>query len=421
MCTCNSNCDCSTVCGCSSTLSSVCVTYKGVDLDSLGAVTDDNLERILIGLDAIILNLTSLVASNPIGINVGGGTELFKPATADFRTFGDTSSIDWVLNGDLVEASISAAWITANITPIIADVATNTAGVATNLADIATNVTSIGTNVTNITANVADIADIRTLTGTVDGETAYPLANFTGTTIIEPSTIESALQDLETAVETAGLGEVNDGANVGISGLGIYDGTKAGVNINFRKLDPIGSYVTAVLNGQKIDLDLNTTNLKTLLDTYYVEQADTTTVTDVSTGSNLITARVGDNYDLKGLVAGDGILFVTTGTDIEIKVDETWLATQIDNGMAGIGNAKTYLFSATKINEQIVLAGISGMRIPFEDDSSAGYYDYENNWTISQFKVNSDLVTDTETNFVMSMDIEFLTANTTNTSITFCV
>lgn len=55
-------------------------------------------------------------------------------------------------------------------------------------------------NLGDIAANTADVADLRTLSGTADGDTT--LGTFTGTTIPDSSTIKAALQSLETSVET---------------------------------------------------------------------------------------------------------------------------------------------------------------------------------------------------------------------------
>lgn len=79
----------------------------------------------------------------------------------------------------------------------------------------------------SIDGAIADIADIRTLTGTVDGDT--DLGTFTGSTIADSSTVKAALQALETAHE-----EVDANANdlITLSGvaenatdLGTFTGT----------------------------------------------------------------------------------------------------------------------------------------------------------------------------------------------------
>lgn len=65
---------------------------------------------------------------------------------------------------------------------------------------ISTNAGDISTNSGNIAANTSDIADIRTTQGTSDGDTN--LGTFTGTTISDSNSVKGALQELETSVET---------------------------------------------------------------------------------------------------------------------------------------------------------------------------------------------------------------------------
>lgn len=64
---------------------------------------------------------------------------------------------------------------------------------------VTTNVSNIAQNTTNIADNASDIADIRTLTGTSDGDT--DLGTFTGDVISDNTTIKGALQELSDATE----------------------------------------------------------------------------------------------------------------------------------------------------------------------------------------------------------------------------
>jgi hypothetical protein len=228
MCTCSSTCNCPTVCGCAATYDAVCVRYNGADLPNIGAVTGDNLERILQGLDTVLLNIFTLLLDVPIGDNVGGGTELFIPTGANFRTFGNTASIEWALNGDLVEAVIAPSWIVANIDPIIADVLQNATDIGINEGAIAALESDVANLQTTIRGSATDGTDMGTYTGAA--ATIVPAAGSTkeniqaladyiadlgiGYTYIDPnSNLVDALFDLETAIAGAASGEAYRGYN----------------------------------------------------------------------------------------------------------------------------------------------------------------------------------------------------------------
>ena len=63
----------------------------------------------------------------------------------------------------------------------------------------------------SLTAVTADVSDLRTLSGTSDGDT--DLGSFSGSTISDDVTIKAALQALETAVETKGTTDAGDNVN----------------------------------------------------------------------------------------------------------------------------------------------------------------------------------------------------------------
>ena len=62
-----------------------------------------------------------------------------------------------------------------------------------------------------LTAVSADVVDLRTLSGTSDED--EDLGTFSGSTITDNSTIKTALQELETAVETKGTTDAGDNVN----------------------------------------------------------------------------------------------------------------------------------------------------------------------------------------------------------------
>ena len=63
----------------------------------------------------------------------------------------------------------------------------------------------------SLTAVTADVADLRTLSGTSDDD--EDLGTFSGSTIADSATIKAALQSLETAVETKGTTDAGDNVN----------------------------------------------------------------------------------------------------------------------------------------------------------------------------------------------------------------
>ena len=67
-------------------------------------------------------------------------------------------------------------------------------------AQVGTNVTGIATNVADIAANASDVADIRTTTGTVDGDT--DMGAMTGTVLTSNTTAKANIQELGTQVDT---------------------------------------------------------------------------------------------------------------------------------------------------------------------------------------------------------------------------
>jgi len=85
--------------------------------------------------------------------------------------------------------------------------------------------------------------------GTATAETGE-FRNNAGTLLARDSTGEFNLR-------SGGGGEINTGSNVGGGDVGVFDG-KVGVDLQFRELDAINaqSLLTAVLNGQKIDLNV---------------------------------------------------------------------------------------------------------------------------------------------------------------------
>jgi hypothetical protein len=131
------------------------------------------------------------------------------------------------------------------------------AAVETNQTDIGTNATDIGTNATNIGLNTSDIADLRTTTGTSDGDT--DMGVYSGAIISDNISQAAINQELETAIENVPLPLTFKGtwdANTNAPALASGVGTNGDVYIvsvsGATNLDGITDWVItdwAVFNG----------------------------------------------------------------------------------------------------------------------------------------------------------------------------
>jgi len=153
-------------------------------------------------------------------------SNLIDGAPAALNTLNELAA---AINDDASIAASLTALVTANETHIdnmasltgVAKDATNLgtftgATIADNqtikaaLQALETGVEAAG-SATSLTAVTADVADLRTLTGTSDGDD--DLGTFTGSTIADSATIKAALQSVETAVETKGTTDAGDNVN----------------------------------------------------------------------------------------------------------------------------------------------------------------------------------------------------------------
>ncbi len=75
-----------------------------------------------------------------------------------------------------------------------------------------------------------------------------------------PKTFRQERLDDKAIADVGGVGEVNTGANVGIDGVGVFDG-KSSVQLQFRNVAPASSKVTTTLNGADIDIDVVEANV----------------------------------------------------------------------------------------------------------------------------------------------------------------
>lgn len=166
--------------------------------------------------------------------------------------------------------------------------------------------TQVETNSSNITANTNDIADIRTTTGTSDGDT--DMGTYSGSTISDNGTTKANIQELETAVEARQL----------LSEKGVANG--------YAELDGTGRVPSAQLPVSAMEFKGNwnaNTNTPTLADGVGTN-GDYYNVSDAGSqdlGSGSISFDAGDSviYDGSTWVKLDNIDSVTPTNSIALE------------------------------------------------------------------------------------------------------
>ncbi len=127
------------------------------------------------------------------------------------------------------------------------------------LADIA----DAGTLAARDTVDTAELADgavtaAKLASGAVDtaalADTAVTPGQYANPTL----TVDA--KGRITAAASGPAGEANTASNVGVDGVGVFDG-KTGVDLRFRHIAPASSRISVALNGADIDLDVVEANL----------------------------------------------------------------------------------------------------------------------------------------------------------------
>lgn len=172
--------------------------YQG---DSSPTIGTDSLEMILIGdfdtPDITVDNVTiEFDGSNDLSVKDGGITEAKLGSDVDADTF-------------LLSAGYLAAAGTVAISDTVEQAIEKIVGNA-NALDV-----RVGDNETDITELTANQNDLITLSGVAENSTNFGTI-FTGTTIQDNATISSALQDLETALESVIAG--TEGVVISVTG-----------------------------------------------------------------------------------------------------------------------------------------------------------------------------------------------------------
>ena len=192
-----------------------------------------------------------------------------------------------------------------------------------NDTDIAANAVAITSNDTDIAANATDIGNLETLSG-AGGATDLG-TGFTGSTITDNTTITGALQDLETALETAeaasdDANEINySNATSGLTATHVQDA-----------LDEIDGNVY----GNDTDIAANATDISNLETLSGVAGA-----TDLGTFSG---GTIADNNDVKGAL--QEVETAIEGNDTDIAANAVAITsndTDIAANATDIGNLET--------------------------------------------------------------------------------
>ena len=176
------------------------IATNAADIVTNAADIANNTANIATNTTDIATNTTN-IATNAADIttnsaDIATNTTNIATNTANIAT--NTADITTNI-GNIATNSSDIATNTADITANAGNIATNTTDIAINTGNIATNTADIATNTADIAANTADIADIRTTTGTADGDTN--LGTFSGSTISDNVSVKTALQQIETAHE----------------------------------------------------------------------------------------------------------------------------------------------------------------------------------------------------------------------------
>jgi len=305
---------------------------------------------------------------------------------------GATSALTPVIGNieaaDLVDFANDAAYEAANVgAPFAGNIYFNTTDATVRYYDGATWI-EVGRQI-DIQANTDDIADIRTTTGTADGETN--MGTYTGALINDNESTKQNIQQVETAVEantqeTADI-RTTSGTGNGDTDMGAYTGAILTDNTNQRALNQeISNAIEAVPSGLLFkgnwDADTNTPTLSNSGgggisgDYYNVSVAGSTSIdgiTDWGIGDWIV--NVGSKWDKidnsenvtsvntkTGAVVIDPDDLDDSGTTNKFNVNHTDEVTG-DGALTLQGNA---------ITNKAEIAPVSGDFFLFSDTSNSG-------------------------------------------------
>lgn len=208
-------------CGCCEKLSSKCVLYKGQCLDTLNICSGEDLETIIIIIDSLLQDILQQIEDTFIGMNVGGGSEVYKGLSEtgvhQFRTLVDSVSVNVQQEEDTITLTVDEEWLTEIILELIEGFLT---GIESSDNSILVSEGSSDT-IKDITLNPDTFSSN-------DGSISITTATPSGNLNIDLSVDEDFIIDIVTQL-------IPDVLNVG-SGADIYKGLSSNTH-EFRGID----------------------------------------------------------------------------------------------------------------------------------------------------------------------------------------
>lgn len=166
-CGCNTKSSCNPASSCPVALDSICVFYKGTEnLDAIGGSYGTRLETLLQNINSVIQTMQEQIQDGFIGVNVGGGAEIYKGLNADnqgeLRTLVSTDSIIVSQLADTISFSVRSNFINGLLDPILDRLTTAENTLETLVERMNNYDTTLSQIQATLTQHGIDIADLQT-------------------------------------------------------------------------------------------------------------------------------------------------------------------------------------------------------------------------------------------------------------------